>query len=133
MKIAIAVLALAVAVPRAQTDVHAPFDKILDTYVRDGYVYYQALHKERAALDRYVASLDVPKAKVEGWAKPDQEAFWVNGYNALVLQTVINGYPITRRSSQYPAKSIRQIPGAFETIKHRIGGQSLTLDGSRRT
>src|SRR5438128_4160806 len=34
--------------PTAQTRLHAPFDKILDTYVRDGYVYYHALQKERA-------------------------------------------------------------------------------------
>ena len=128
MKIVLAVLAVALAAPRVQTDLHAPFDKILDTYVRDGYVYYQALHKERAALDRYVASLDVPKAKVDGWSKAEQEAFWLNGYNSLVLRTVIDAYPIRGRSSQYPSKSIRQIPGAFETIKHRIGGQSLTLD-----
>ena len=42
---------------------HATFDKILDTYVRDGYVYYLALQKERGALDRYLASLDVPRAQ----------------------------------------------------------------------
>ena len=112
----------------AQTDLHAPFDKILDTYVRDGYVYYLALQKERGALDRYVASLDIPRARIDSWPKADQEAFWINGYNALVLQTVINGYPIKARSSSYPAKSIRQIPGAFEQLKHRIGGGSLTLD-----
>ena len=128
MKIAFAILALAVTLPGAQTDLHAPFDKILDTHVRDGYVYYQALHKDRAALDRYVASLDVPKAGIDGWSKAEQEAFWLNGYNALVLRTVIDAYPIKARSAQYPPRSIRQIPGAFETIKHRIGGQSLTLD-----
>lgn len=113
---------------RAQSDMHAPLDSILDLYVRDGYVYYQALRKERAALDRYVASLDIPKARIEAWRREDQQAFWLNGYNALVLQTVIDHYPIRVRSSQYPAKSIRQIPGAFEQVKHRIGGESLTLD-----
>lgn len=125
----LAILAVAApSRPAAQADLHAPFDKILDTYVRDGYVYYQALHKERGALDRYVASLDVPKSKVDGWSKGDQEAFWLNAYDALVLRTVIDAYPIKARSSQYPPKSIRQIPGAFEQLKHRVGGQSLTLD-----
>jgi hypothetical protein len=28
----------------------------------------------------------------------------------------------------YPANSVRQIPGAFERMKHRLAGQSLTLD-----
>jgi hypothetical protein len=126
--ILLALLAVAPSRPAAQTDLHAPFDKILDTYVRDGYVYYQALHKERAALDRYLASLDVPKARVDGWSKPDQEAFWLNAYDALVLRTVIDAYPIKARSAEYPPKSIRQIPGAFEQLKHRVAGQSLTLD-----
>src|SRR5438067_324936 len=82
----------------AQADLHAPFDKILDTYVRDGYVYYLALQKERGALDRYVASLNVPKERVEGWFKSEQEAFWLNAYDALVLRTVIDNYPIRAQS-----------------------------------
>ena len=53
---------------RAQADFHAVFDKILDTYVRDGFVYYLALQKEHGALDRYVASLDVPRARLEAWS-----------------------------------------------------------------
>ncbi len=122
---------LAPARPRAQTapgSLHAPLDKILDTYVRDGFVYYLALQKERGALDRYLASLDVPRARIEGWPKADQEAFWLNAYDAFVLRTVIDAYPIKGKSPEYPAKSIRQIPGAFEQLKHRVGGQLLTLD-----
>ena len=41
-------------------------------------------------------------------------AFWLNAYNALVLKTVVDHYPIPGASAGYPAKSIRQIPGAFE-------------------
>lgn len=124
---AIAVLAVTSA-PRAQGGMHEPYDKLLDTYVRDGFVYYRALKTERGAIDRYIASLDVPKARVDGWSRADQQAFWVNAYNAFVLRTVIDAYPINGRSTQYPAKSIRQIPGAFETMKHRVAGQSMTLD-----
>ncbi len=119
--------ALAALAPR-QADFSEPFDKILDLYVRDGYVYYLALQKSRGPLDRYVASLDVPRSTIETWPKADQEAFWINGYNALVLRTVIDAYPIRARSQNYPPKSVRQIPGAFEQIKHRIGGASATLD-----
>jgi hypothetical protein len=127
----LAVVVLAPVRPRAQSGpggLHAPLDKILDTYVRDGFVYYLALQKDRGALDRYLAALDIPGARIDGWPKPDQEAFWLNAYDAIVLRTVIDGYPIKGRSSEYPAKSIRQIPGAFEQLKHRVGGQALTLD-----
>jgi len=121
-------LVVAPAAPVAQTDPHAALDKILDTYVRDGYVYYQALQKDRGPLDRYIASLGLPRQNVEAWSKEDQEAFWLNAYDALVLQTIVSAYPIQRRSQDFPAKSIRQIPGAFEQLKHQIAGRSLTLD-----
>jgi hypothetical protein len=117
-----------VATMSKQADLYEPLDKILDMYVRDGYVYYLALKKSRAPLDRYVASLDIPRKTIESWSRPDQEAFWINGYNALVLRTVIDAYPIAARSQTYPPKSIRQVPGAFEQTKHRIAGESLTLD-----
>ena len=108
------VLALAVLAPArpaaqgAPGSLHAAFDKILDAYVRDGFVYYQALQKERGGLDRYLASLEIPRARIDGWPKPDQAAFWLNAYDALVLRTVIDAYPIKGKSSEYPAKSIRR-------------------------
>lgn len=107
---------------------HRPFDQLLDLNVRDGLVYYRALDSERGRLDRYVASLDVPRSAYEGWSRDAKLAFWLNAYNALVLQTVVNHYPIRGKAPDYPASSIRQIPGAFERRKHRIAGRSLTLD-----
>ncbi len=107
---------------------HRPLDQILELYVRDGLVYYRALKSDRARLDRYVASLDVPLATYERWSTPERMAFWVNAYNAFVLQTVINHYPIRGKAPQYPADSMRQIPGAFETLKHRAVARLVTLD-----
>jgi hypothetical protein len=107
---------------------HGPFDKILDTYVREGNVYYRALQIERKPLDAYVLSLDLPAATVAAWPKNRQLAFWINAYNAFVLQSAIDKYPIKGTAASYPAKSIQQIPGVFQTRLHRVAGQSLTLD-----
>src|SRR5215510_8028297 len=82
---------------------HRPLDQILDVNVRDGLVYYRALKSDRGRLDRYVASLNVTPATYKGWSKEQQMAFWVNAYNAFVLVTVINHYPMHG--------TIRQIPG----------------------
>lgn len=112
---------------------HQPFDQILDLQVRDGLVYYRALRGERGRLDRYVASLDVPAATYDAWSRDQQAAFWINAYNAFVLQTVINNYPIRGKAPAYPAVSIRQIPGAFERAKHRAAGRSVTLDEIEKT
>jgi hypothetical protein len=118
---------------RAQADPHAALDRILDVYVRDGLVYYAALRAERAPLDRYVATLDQPAASVAALSPADQRAFWINAYNALVLRTVINAYPIAGKAEGYPAISIAQIPGAFDKIKHRVAGQTLTLEEIEQT
>jgi hypothetical protein len=109
-------------------DRHAALDRILDTYVRDGYVYYKALKATRASLDQYVTALDVAPAQLARLTENDRRAFWVNAYNALVLRTVINAYPIRGQATTYPASSIGQLPGAFDKVRHRVAGQVLTLD-----
>lgn len=119
---------LAQAPPADIDPLHRPFDQLLDLNVRDGMVYYRALDSDRGRLDRYVASLDVPRGVYESWSRDARLAFWLNAYNALVLQTVVNHYPIRGKAPDYPASSIRQIPGAFERRKHRVAGRSLTLD-----
>ena len=119
--------------PPAADPFHRPLDQILDVNVRDGLVYYRALQSSRGALDRYVASLNVPTATYDGWSKEAKMAFWINAYNAIALKTVVDQYPIPVRSKEYPARSIRQVPGAFERNTHRVGGKSVTLDQIEQT
>jgi hypothetical protein len=104
---------------------HRPLDQILDVDVRDGLVYYRALKSERGRLDRYVASLNVAPATYQGWSKAQQMAFWLDAYNAFVLVTVINHYPLHG--------TIRQIPGAFDKTTWRAAGKTVTLDQIEKT
>jgi uncharacterized protein DUF547 len=104
---------------------HRPLDQILDTNVRDGLVYYRALKGDRGRLDRYVASLNVTPATYQGWSREQQMAFWINAYNAFVLETVINHYPMHG--------TIRQIPGAFDKATWRAAGKTVTLDQIEKT
>jgi hypothetical protein len=104
---------------------HRPLDQILDVDVRDGLVYYRALKSDRGRLDRYVASLNVPAATYQGWSKAQQEAFWVDAYNAFVLETVINHYPMRG--------TINQIPGAFDKTVWHAAGRGVTLDQIEKT
>jgi len=124
----VAALTLSLPGTHAQTGRDAPFDKLLDTYVRDGRVSYRGLQTDRATLDRYVRSLDMPASELAALPRAEQKAFWLNAYNALVLQTVVANYPIRGSSTLYPRNSIRQIPGAFERLPHRVAGATLTLD-----
>jgi hypothetical protein len=107
------------------------FDELLDLYVRNGDVYYRAIRSERAKLDGYIGQLAT--VSIDKLPRNEQLAFWLNAYNALVLRTIADHYPIQGRSTEYPAKSIRQISGAFERLPHRVAGRTLTLDQIEQT
>jgi hypothetical protein len=129
--LAVALALLIVALPRAQEPALGPLDYVLDTYVRGGEVYYRALKSDRARLDSYVNQLAT--AEVDKLSRNEQIAFWLNAYDALVLRTVIDHYPAPRRSTDYPQRSIRQTPGAFEKLPHRVARRTLTLDQIEQT
>jgi hypothetical protein len=114
-------------------ELHRPLDALLDAYVRDGLVSYQALKQARGTLDRYVTSLDVAPAVYDAWSRDAQLAFWIDAYNAFVLQTVVDHYPIRGRAAAYPPDSIRQIPGAFDRRVFRAAGRRVTLDAIEHT
>jgi hypothetical protein len=118
-----------VAQAPAASGIHAPLDQLLELYVRDGLVYYNAVRSDRRRLDGYVAALNGSQARAIDRAPTDEQiAFWLNAYNALVMQMVVDNYPIRGRSSNYPPNSVRQIPGAFDRITHAVAGRTLTLD-----
>jgi hypothetical protein len=119
------------APPPAVDPLHRALDGILDIYVRDGLVYYQALKQERPRFDRYVSTIaetEVP----DTWDQKRRLAFWINAYNALVLRTVIDHYPIRGRAAAYPPSSIRQVPGSFEKRQFRAARRMVTLDQIER-
>ena len=107
------------------------YDAILDTYVRDGMVYYHALKIERSRFDAVVAQMGT--TAVDSLSHEEKIAFWLNAYNALVLKTVIDHHPIQGQAKMYPPRSIRQIPGAFDKTAHRVAGRTLTLDQIEQT
>jgi len=132
LAIALALLTGAAPPLTGQADAaRSGYDQLLDTYVRDGLVYYRALRSDRAKLDGFVNA--IAGSSIDGAPRNEQIAFWLNAYNALVLKTVIDQYPIPQRSREYPARSIRQIPGAFERMPRRVAGRSLTLDQIEQT
>jgi hypothetical protein len=129
------VCAIVVATPAAQESSadarRKTFDQLLDLYVRNGDVYYRALKAERAKLDGFLSQQAT--TTVDKLSREEQLAFWLNAYNALVLKTVIDHYPLLGKSAEYPPKSIRQISGSFERLPHRVAGRTLTLDQIEQT
>jgi hypothetical protein len=110
---------------------HRAYDQLLDINVRDGLVYYRAVQGSRGTLARYIASLDVAPAEFAAMSREEQMALLINAYNAIVLHSVVQHYPIQPRVKGFPDKSIRQLPGVYER-KHRVAGRSVSLDELER-
>ena len=66
---------------------YAAFDTVLTRHLQDGRVDYGALAQDRGALERFLAASR--EARPNTWSRNDQIAFWVNVYNARVLDGVI--------------------------------------------
>jgi hypothetical protein len=130
-KICLAVAALALASGTLGAQESKGLDDLLDLYVRDGEVYYRALKSNRSKLDAFVGH--IATVSTDGGSRDDRLAFWLNAYNAIVLRTVVDHYPIEGHAPAYPPKSIRQIPGAFERLTHRVAGRTVTLDQIEQT
>jgi hypothetical protein len=127
----VCVLGAALAAQDSAADRRKSFDQLLDLNVRNGDVYYRALKADRSKLDGFV-NMNAA-ASIDSLPREERIAFWLNAYDALVLKTVIDHYPIQGRSADYPAKSIRQVSGAFERLPHRVAGRTLTLDQIEQT
>ncbi|RMF07913.1 MAG: DUF547 domain-containing protein [Alphaproteobacteria bacterium] len=137
-------LAAAVAAPKAKlwprwethattrtiTVDHDPWDAFLARYVvtrnNMNLVDYHAVDEaDRAALDRYIASLEA--TPVDRLTREQQLAFWINLYNAATLRLVLEHYPV---------HSIRDIdisPGLFSDGPWgakilTVAGEKLSLD-----
>jgi hypothetical protein len=76
---------------------HSAWTRILQRHVRaspDGInrVDYRALAADRGPLDGYVAGLT--RTAVSDYARDEQFAYWVNLYNALTVQVILDHYPV---------------------------------------
>jgi hypothetical protein len=113
---------------------YAPYADVLKTYVDDaGLVDYKGLKAHREELDRFARELaDLDPVVYEKWTDKEKVAFWINAYNALTLQVIIDHYPIKAGffgSFVYPKNSIRQISGVWDEITFPVMGKPTTLEG----
>lgn len=77
---------------------HGDWDAFLVRYLRIGadgvhrVAYGEVTPADRALLDDYVARLAA--VPISEYSRPEQMAYWINLYNALVVRLVVENYPI---------------------------------------
>jgi hypothetical protein len=104
---------------------HGPWDRFLAAYVRDDPAglnrvdYAHVTDADKAALASYLKQL--ARAPVTSLNRAEQQAYWINLYNALTVQVILDHYPV---------KSIRDIdisPGLFSDGPW--GRKLITIEG----
>ncbi len=73
---------------------HKKWDILLKKYVDDnGFVDYKGFLNSKTELDNYInyLSKNVPD---ESWTIQEQLAYYINIYNALTVQLILNNYPV---------------------------------------
>lgn len=105
---------------------HAPFEALLARYVDEqGMVDYAGWHtsqEDRQALELYIKAIG--SAEFNEHPQESRHAFYLNAYNALVLNEVLNRWPID---------TVIDIEGFFDAQKHLVAGQDLTLNELEHT
>jgi hypothetical protein len=85
-------MALSLTPPSAAAIDHSLWDTLLRRYVdQDGRVAYRDWKAhDLASFETYLKTL--AEARVEGMSEAEAKAFWINAYNAVIIQGVFNGY-----------------------------------------
>jgi uncharacterized membrane protein YdjX (TVP38/TMEM64 family) len=116
---------------------HSAFTAVLAEVVQQPLVDYQKLKDGRSALDAYITSMaEVDMSTLDASSLDEHLAFWINAYNACMLQLVVDHYPIERDGrllsrirnavTDRPLNSVWQIPDVFS-------GKHCTIAGAERS
>jgi hypothetical protein len=101
---------------------HSAYDDLLGRYVTPGGVRYTAWHasaSDREALQEYLDRMaDVAPSELP---REDRLAYWINVYNAVTLDLILDGYPV---------KSIKDLGGVIRTPWKK---ELITIDGEKRS
>lgn len=87
----LALLAVVASVSAQENqDVFAPFEALLDTAVEDGWVDYPAFAESQAFAD--MMSQLATTTPSRNASKAERLAFYINAYNAVSIQGIVDGY-----------------------------------------
>ncbi len=92
-------------------------DMFFKKHIQTRSVDYKAITKKPEQLMKLVST--IAAFDLENADGKTEMAFWINAYNILVIQSVVNNYPL---------KSPLDVQGFFDTQKHPAAGEKLTLN-----
>lgn len=98
----------------ANDDLHKPFTDVLNESVNNGQVDYQAIKNNQ----KYFQYLESLKEMRSFESKNEELAYWINAYNALVIQGILNGGS---------PRSFFSRMSFFKKDKYQVNGKNISL------
>ena len=104
---------------------YADYATLLTRYVRDGEVDYARWKADAPpAWERFLDWLEA--ADPTAWPLADRRAFWINAYNARVIEGILRRYPID--SVRDVGLMGGRLRGFFGRREHPVAGRERTLE-----
>lgn len=104
---------------------YSVYDSLLKKYVSEGMVDYLKWKKDDfVVFENYISGFE--KASPDNLSANGKKAFWINTYNAFTIYAVLKHIPANGLLAK--VFSVRMIPGFFDKITYRVGGETLTLN-----
>ena len=95
---------------------HTKFQNILQSYVKDGAVDYDGLKHAGKGLRRYIGEMgSISEKRLKTFTRDQKLAYWLNFYNACVLDVISRNMPETSTSDGF--RTPRQIKGLWTANK----------------
>ena len=99
----------------------AAYDAVLKKYVdpKTGHIAYAALKANKSDMTAFKKFMDwQATADVKAMSKEEAIAFYINAYNSCCIQTILDHYPV---------HTPNDVPGFFDKLKFKVGGEELTI------
>lgn len=98
-------------------DLNSEINLFYQYYVIGDKVNYSEILLNKQQLDNLVKKISGLNRK--SFTANEEKAYWINLYNLLTIKTIVENYPVT---------SPMDINGMFNSIKHKVGDEDLTLN-----
>lgn len=99
------------------TEFFSKSDVFFKSHVKNGRVDYKAIKSNPEKLNELIQMAEMISVSKDNTS--EYQAFWINGYNLLVIKGIVENYPL---------KSPLDKAGFFDKTEYGIGGTSITLN-----
>lgn len=126
----ILVTAVSTYIVRAQSTPpsHRLWTALLKRFVNEeGLVNYKGIIRDKAEFEKYLDLL-TQNPPQDSWSKKDQEAYWINAYNAFTVKLITDYYPVQSIKDIGPKHQIVFINTPWQKKFFYIGKEHFKLD-----